>query len=133
MSDGYFGSAFRIGTGPARRSFGVNGGRSPSSNSEKLRIQLPLALVRFGRFTCIVYTSLPERTFSGGKLGSRALTFGGPRRELLRGSEEFGGVRFKVFKRLPDGAMPPRLDGAPPPVTLIAAGSDPELDSAPAP
>src|SRR4029077_16987654 len=122
-----------MGTGPARRSFGVNAELSPSSSSEKLRIQLPLTLVRFGRFTCMVYTSLPDRIASGGRLGSSALTFGGPPRKLGGGSLECRGLRFNVFNRLPDGAMPPRLDGLTPPAILTAAGSEPELAPTPPP
>src|ERR1700733_4007946 len=81
-------------------------------------IQLPLSLVRFGRLTCNVYTSLPESIFSGGMLGSRWLTSVGPRCVSLGGVK--GVVTFKFSGRLaPRPPLPGRGVGE---LTLIAAG-----------
>src|SRR5271154_807789 len=89
-------------------------------------IQLPLALVRFGKLTCSVYTSLPERIFSGGTLGSSLLTSAGPLRVLVEGSYGVIGFRFSPPARLPEGVIPPAFPPLPgrtgAPLMLTAAG-----------
>src|SRR5580698_2056379 len=89
-------------------------------------IQLPLALVRFGRLTCSVYTSFPDRIFSGAMLGSNLLTSAGPRL-LLDGSYGAIGFRFSPPARLPDGVIPPLPARGAAPLMLTAAGREPPL------
>src|SRR4029077_14797395 len=89
--------------------------------------------------TCRVKISLPERSFSGGKLGSKFATEAGPRREE-DGVPELGpigvlGFRFNlVVPRVPAGATPPPLGrGFDLPLMLIAAGSELPLPPPPSP
>ena len=80
-----------------------------SSSSAKSMIQLPLALVRFGRLTCSVYTSLPERIFSGGRLGSRFAHVCRTPSCALEGSYGVIGLRFSRggFPTADPSAFPP--------------------------
>src|SRR5207302_5393662 len=75
---GYFGSTFRNGDGSAISAAElVCGPVGGVRISEKFRIQLPVALFRFGMFTFIEYTRRRAKMASGFAFGASAAKFGG--------------------------------------------------------
>src|SRR6202790_3826165 len=75
---GYLGSLFLIGVGPERSADVTRGAELDERSSEKFRIQLPVALLRLGMLTSMVYIFFAPKTCSGFAPGASAAKFGGP-------------------------------------------------------
>src|ERR1700730_18592495 len=88
---GYFGSTFFSGSGPDKSPVAYRDVLLRSS--EKLRIQLPVALFRFGMFTNSVYTFFDAKIISGFAPGASVAKSGGPVRSASSSLSPFGSGR----------------------------------------
>src|SRR6202140_3248757 len=75
---GYLGSPFLTGDGPERSAGVTCGAELDERSSEKFKIQLPVALLRLGMLTSMVYIFFAAKTCSGFAPGGSAAKFGGP-------------------------------------------------------
>src|SRR5713101_4956960 len=90
---GYLGSTFFSGIGPDRS---PEAKREPSAllrSSEKFKIQLPVALFKFGMFTRSWYTLFEAKIISGFAPGGKEAKSGGPVRSATSSLSPFGSGR----------------------------------------
>src|SRR5260370_20982473 len=134
---GYFGSTFFSGTGPDKSPEAMRGPSALPRSSEKLRIQLPVALFKLGMFTKSVYTFFDAKIISGLAPGGNEAKSGGPVRSATSSLSPLGSGRVI---NLCDGALilpAPRPDvpgppGVSPPLILLpTALSLPPLPDSP--
>src|ERR1700682_5687542 len=87
-----------MGDGPERSASVTCGPKLDERSSEKFRIQLPVALLRLGILTSMVYIFFAAKICSGFAPGGSAAKFGGPVRSgtsslLTRGSARVSSLR----------------------------------------
>src|ERR1700730_12461248 len=113
---GYFGSTFFSGSGPDKSPVAYRDVLLRSS--EKLRIQLPVALFRFGIFTNSVYTFFDAKIISGFAPAGSVAKSGGPLRSASSSLSPFGSGRVinlrggAIILALPPGGaagLPPLM------------------------
>src|SRR5438874_11700721 len=123
---GYFGSTLRIGEGPDRSEEGTRGASALVRSSVKFKIQLPVALFKFGMSICILYIFLEAKISSGFAPGGSAVKFGGAVLTASSSDVVFGrvisvcGVGAVIFSASPSPDIPLFAGGFPPRMLMSA-------------